>query len=107
MESEKRLLKYQKQCLRYDLVIVAELGDIPFNRRSAELLFQFFSGRYESGMIITTNLEFSEWNQVFGDVKMTSALLDLATHNAHILITNVESFRLRQTMKKQRQSRSA
>lgn len=108
MESEKKLLKYQKQWLRYDLVIVDELGYIPFNRRSAELLFQFFSSRYERGsMIITTNLEFSEWNQVFGDEKMTAALLDRITHNAHILITNGESFRLKQTMKRQRQSRPA
>jgi len=55
-------------------------------------------------MIISTNLDFSEWNQVFGDEKMTAALLDRITHNAHILITNGESFRLKQTMKTRRQS---
>lgn len=105
MEGERKLSKYQKQWLRYDLVIVDELGYIPFSRRSAELLFQFFSSRHERGsMIITTNLEFSEWNQVFGDEKMTAALLDRITHNAHILITNGESFRLKQTMKTRRQS---
>jgi DNA replication protein DnaC len=103
MESEKRLSRFQKQWLRYDLVIVDELGYIPFSRRSAELLFQFFSCRNENGSImITTNLEFSEWNQVFGDEKMTAALLDRITHNAHILITNGDSFRLKQTLKRQR-----
>jgi len=105
MESEKKLSRFQKQWLRYDLVIVDELGYIPFSRRSAELLFQFFSSRYERGsMIITTNLEFSEWNQIFGDEKMTAALLDRITHNAHILITNGESFRLKQTLKRRRES---
>ncbi len=104
MEGEKQLLKFQRQLLRKDLVIIDELGYIPFSRRSAELLFQFFSNRYEKGStIITTNLEFSEWNQVFGDEKMTAALLDRVTHNAHILITNGESFRLKQTIQKQKQ----
>lgn len=105
MEDERKLSKYQKQWLRHDLVIIDELGYIPFSRRSAELLFQFFSSRHERGsMIITTNLEFSEWNQVFGDEKMTAALLDWITHNAHILVTNGESFRLKQTLQRQRQS---
>jgi DNA replication protein DnaC len=78
---------------------------IPFNRKSAELLFNCFSSRYERGsLIITTNLEFSEWNKVFGDEKMTAALLDRVTHNAHILLMNGESFRLKQTIKKQQLS---
>ncbi|HHV77969.1 MAG TPA: ATP-binding protein [Syntrophothermus lipocalidus] len=107
MEGEKKLSRFQKQWLRYDLVIVDELGYIPFSRRSAELLFQFFSSRYERGsMIITTNLEFPEWNQIFGDEKMTAALLDRVTHNAHILITNGESYRLKQTLKRRRESDS-
>ncbi len=108
MENGKKLVRFQKQLLRKDLIIIDELGYIPFSRRSAELLFQFFSSRYERGsIIITTNLEFSEWNQVFGDEKMTAALLDRITHNAHILITNGESFRLKQTIKKQRRAQTA
>lgn len=105
MEGEKKLSRFQKQWLKYDLVVVDELGYIPFNRRSAELLFQLFSSRYERGsMIITTNLEFPEWNQIFGDEKMTAALLDRITHNAHILITNGESYRLKHTLKRRRES---
>ncbi len=105
MEGEKKLTRFEKQWLKYDLVIIDELGYIPFARRSAELLFQFFSSRYEKGsMIITTNLEFPEWNQIFGDEKMTAALLDRITHNAHILITNGESYRLKQTLKRRRES---
>lgn len=105
MESEKKLIRFQKQWQKYDWVIVDELGYIPFSRRSAELLFQFFSSRYEKGsMIITTNLEFQEWNQIFGDEKMTAALLDRITHNAHILITNGESYRLKQTLKRNREA---
>lgn len=105
MEGEKKLTRFEKQWLKYDLVIVDELGYIPFARPSAELLFQFFSSRYEKGsMIITTNLEFPEWNQIFGDEKMTAALLDRINHNAHILITNGESYRLKQTLKRRRES---
>ena len=101
-------MKFQRQLLHKDLIIIDELGYIPFSKRSAELLFQFFSNRYEKGsIIITTNLEFSEWNQVFGDEKMTAALLDRVTHNAHIMITNGESFRLKQTIKKQKESQPA
>ncbi|NLU50526.1 MAG: ATP-binding protein, partial [Syntrophomonadaceae bacterium] len=55
-------------------------------------------------MIITTNLEFPKWNQIFGDEKMTAALLARITHNAHILITNGESYRLKQTLKRRRES---
>jgi len=105
MESDKKLTRFHKQLQRYDLIIVDELGYIPFNRKAAELLFNCFSARYERGsVIITTNLEFSEWNKVFGDEKMTAALLDRVTHNAHILLMNGESFRLKQTMKRQQVS---
>ena len=66
----------------------------------SELLFQFFAGRYErASVMITTNLEFTEWTSIFGDEKMTAALLDRLTHRAHILLLNGESYRFRQSMK--------
>ncbi|WP_376766370.1 ATP-binding protein [Thermoactinomyces mirandus] len=67
----------------------------------AELLFQFCSSRYEKGsMIITSNLDFSNWTQVFKDEQMTAALADRLTHRAHILAMNGESYRFKQSIKR-------
>lgn len=99
--GELRLSKLEKQWLRYDLVILDELGYVPLNRTEAELLFQFCSARYERGsLLITSNLEFGEWNRVFNDEKLTVALLDRLTHRAHIVEMNGESYRFRETVKK-------
>ncbi|WP_419961731.1 ATP-binding protein [Psychrobacillus sp. BM2] len=82
------------------LTAVYELGYVPFSKTGAELLFQFFSGRYERAcVIITTNLEFTEWTSPFGDEKMTAALLDRLAHRSHILLVNGPSYRFRQSMK--------
>jgi DNA replication protein DnaC len=71
----------------------------------SELLFQFFAGRYErASVLITTNLEFTEWTSISGDEKMTAALLDRLTHSAHILLLNGESYRFRQSMKQRDES---
>lgn len=84
-----------------DLIIVDELGFVPFNKSGAELLFQYFSARYERGsIIITTNLEFAKWTEVFGDEQTTAALLDRITHRAHILNMNGESYRFKQSISK-------
>ncbi|HHV61354.1 MAG TPA: ATP-binding protein, partial [Firmicutes bacterium] len=65
-------------------------------------LYQFCASRYERGsMIVTTNLELSQWAEVFGDERMTAALLDRLTHRAHILVLNGESYRFRESMRKQ------
>lgn len=97
--EEHKLGMFEKKWLKFDVIIVDELGYVPFSKTGAELLFQFFSGRYErASVMITTNLEFSEWTNVFGDEKMTAALLDRLTHRSHIHLLNGESYRFRQSM---------
>lgn len=98
--EEHKLGAFEKKWLKFDLIIIDELGYVPFSKIGAELLFQFFSSRYErASVIITTNLEFSEWTTLFGDEKMTAALLDRLTHRSHIHLLNGESYRFRQSMK--------
>lgn len=104
-QNEHNLLKFEKQWLKLDLIVLDELGYIPFSSIGAQLLFQFCSSRYERGSImITTNLEFSEWTSVFGEEKLTAALLDRLTHKCHILQMNGESFRLRQSLERKNQA---
>ncbi len=98
--EEHQLASLEKRWLKFDLIILDELGYVPFMKIGAELLFQFFAGRYErASVMITTNLEFTEWTSIFGDEKMTAALLDRLTHRTHILLLNGESYRFRQSMK--------
>lgn len=102
-QHEYRLNKMEKQWLVPDLVIIDELGFVPFNKSGAELLFQYCSSRYERGStVITTNLEFAKWTEVFGDEQMTAALLDRLTHRAHILNMNGESYRFKQSISKKK-----
>ena len=91
---------------RYDLLILDELGYIPFSKEGAELLFQVLAERQEKGsVIITTNLGFADWTQVFGDPVMTAALLDRLTHKAHIINCLWDSFRLKESLKAQNQKK--
>ncbi|MEJ5365562.1 MAG: IS21-like element helper ATPase IstB [Desulfosoma sp.] len=98
--EERGLQRLIQKYVRYDLLILDELGYIPFSKEGSELLFQVLAERHEKGsVIITTNLGFADWTQVFGDPTMTAALLDRLTHRAHIINCSWESYRLKQSLK--------
>jgi DNA replication protein DnaC len=96
--------KLQRQLERTDLVVVDELGYVSLCRESAQALFHFFSERHERrSVIITTNLEFGKWTEVFGEERMTAALLDRLTHKAHIFLATGESYRFRESQRRKQQ----
>ena len=99
--DEKRLLRYQKQLARQELLIVDELGFVPLSKTGAEMLFEILSQRYErSSTLVTSNLPFAEWTEVLGSERLTGALLDRLTHHVHILEMNGESYRLKNSKRK-------
>ena len=99
-QQQHRLDRLLTQLDRLDLLIVDELGYLSFSRAGAELLFQVFADRYERrSLLITSNLPFGEWGQVFQGERMTAALLDRLTHRCHIFDMNGESYRFRESMK--------
>lgn len=88
---------------RVELMVVDEIGFVPLHKEAAELLFQIISDCYERrSLIITSNLEFSQWNTVFGDNRLTAALIDRLIHHSHIVIFTGESHRLQESMRRQR-----
>ena len=101
--DEKRLLRLQRQLATCKLLIIDELGYVPFSQTGAELLFEVFSQRYERGStIVTSNLPFDEWTGVFASERLTGALLDRLTHHVHILEMNGDSYRLKQSKRRAR-----
>lgn len=96
------LNSFQENLKRVELIVVDEIGFVPLHKESAELLFQVISDCYERrSLIITSNLEFSQWNTVFGDNRLTAALIDRLIHHSHIVIFSGESYRLTQSMNRQ------
>jgi DNA replication protein DnaC len=96
MTDQRQLDRLMKQLLRQDLLVLDELGYVPFTKTGAELLFEVISRAYERlSLIVTTNLPFEQWVEVFGCERLTGALLDRLTHRVHILEANGPSYRLK------------
>jgi len=88
-----------REVSRTNLLILDELGYVPFSKRASELLFTVISNTYENqSIIVTSNLEFGRWNEVFGDDRLTAALIDRLVHHSHILAFTGDSYRLRQAL---------
>jgi len=105
--EERRLQRLQKQLQRLHLLVLDELGYIPFSKVGAELLFEIISRAYEHhSLMVTSNLPFEQWTEVFGSERLTGALLDRLTHNCHILEANGQSYRLRQAKKHSKRHKS-
>jgi DNA replication protein DnaC len=101
-QDEHQLSRFLATILKHRLIVLDELGFIPFSPTGAQLIFQFCSTLYERvSMLVTTNLRFADWTQIFGDERLTAALLDRLTHKAHILEFAGESYRFRQRMQRE------
>jgi DNA replication protein DnaC len=101
--EERSLERLQRQLERYQVLILDELGYVPFSKAGAELLFEVISRAYEhNSLIVTTNLPFTAWVEVMGSERLTGALLDRLTHRVHILEANGESYRLKDAKRRQR-----
>ncbi len=99
--EERSLERLLKQIERHRIIILDELGYVPFTKAGAELLFEVVSRTYERvSLIITTNLPFEQWSEIMVNERLTGALLDRLTHRVHIIEANGESYRLKQAKKR-------
>ena len=99
-QEEGRITPFINKMLKHHLIVIDELGFIPFSTMGAHLIFQLCSALYERvAVIVTTNLKFADWTQVFGDERLTVALLDRLTHKAHIIEFVGDSYRFRERQK--------
>jgi len=90
------------QLRRCDLILVDEVGSLPFSHLAAEVLFPFFSDRHDRASVgLTSNLDVAHWTEVFGHERMTAALLDRLVHRSTILLLEGESYRFRQSLQRQ------
>ena len=106
--ENRKLERLLKQLGRQDLLILDELGYVPFTKAGAELLFEVVSRAYErQSLVVTTNLPFEQWAEVCGSERLTGAMLDRLTHRVHIVEANGESYRLRDSQRRMRRSRKA
>jgi len=107
-QKQYTLDKFLGQLERAQLLICDELGFVSYSRGGVELLFRVFGDRYErASMLVTSNLPFGEWGQIFQGERMTGALLDRFTHRCHIFEMNGESYRFRESMKSKKGRKSA
>ena len=101
--EQRHLQRLLRQLERHDLIVLDEVGYVPFSQLGAELLFEVISRAYERvSLIVTTNLPFEQWTEVCGSERLTGAILDRLTHRVHILEANGESYRLRDSKRRQK-----
>lgn len=97
--KQGKLQRLKRQIEKCDLLILDELGYVPFQKEGSELLFHIIADCYErKSVIVTSNLEFGQWNRIFGDNRLTSALVDRLVHHAHVIAFTGESYRLKNAL---------
>ena len=106
--GQHRLSRLENTLMKQDLIIIDELGFVPFSQQGSQMLFSFISQRYlQSSIMVTTNLAFTDWTEVFQDTRLVAALLDRLTHHCHVLEFSGDSFRFRQSLERQASSSSS
>jgi DNA replication protein DnaC len=108
LREQRDLKRFLSQMEKHDLVILDELGYVPFSKAGAELLFEVVSKSYERlSLIVTTNLPFEQWTEVMGSERLTGAMLDRLTHRVHIIEASGESYRLKDARKRRKKPKAS